>query len=650
MNLLDLNWLPEPAADFRAQVRALRDTGTNTGADAGTNAGSNTSPDFAATLRRLATAQLNLTQLHSLSQLVEKIPDVKSSAWTNVTLLSNATTDLIASALPATALRHELLLKAHTTPFGTFNKEALDPASTTNQSRPDFVVLALDHRAFDFSPVPGDVDTAQRKLAAALETLRNLAAALRAHSGAAVVVQTLAAPLTNFLGSFENQLPGTTQWFVDNFNAQVRAWREPGILLLDVAALAAQVGLAQWHDPTQWAVGKFSFAHAAVPLYAEHLSRIFMAAKGKAKKCLVLDLDNTLWGGVIGDDGMNGIVLGQGSPLGEAFLSIQATALELRSRGIVLAVSSKNDEAVARRVFKEHPEMLLREEHIAVFQANWNDKASNLKAIAETLNIGINALAFLDDNPAERQQVRGELPMVGVPELPDAPELYPAMLLAAGYFEAVGFTDEDRQRAGQYQANAARAAVLSGSSDLGAYLESLEMVADMRPFDDVGRARIAQLINKTNQFNLTTRRYTEGDVEAFENDPAVFTLQIRLKDRFGDNGMISVLICKPEGEDGWRIDTWLMSCRVLNRGLEKAVLNVLVAAAKSRGIVRIIGEYLPTEKNGMVKEHYPKLGFAPLSDDPAAPHWVCSVPEYQPFDVAVKIVETDLVGEAAAQA
>lgn len=639
MNLLDLNWLPEPAADFRTQVRALRDGAAETASHPGA--------DFAATLRRLATARLNLTQLHSLSPLVEKIPAANASAWTRVALLSNATMDFIASALPATALRHELLLKVATTPFGTFNQEALDPASATNQSRPDFVVLALDHRAFDFSPVPGDVETAQRKLAQAVETLRNLAAALRSHGGAAVVVQTLAAPLTNFLGSFENQLPGTTQWFVDQFNAQVRAWREPGILLLDVAALAAQVGLAQWHDPTQWAVGKFAFAHAAVPLYAEHLSRIFMAAKGKAKKCLVLDLDNTLWGGVIGDDGMNGIVLGQGSPLGEAFLSIQATALELRSRGIVLAVSSKNDEAVARRVFKEHPEMLLREEHIAVFQANWNDKASNLKAIAETLNIGINALAFLDDNPAERQQVRGELPMVGVPELPEAPELYPATLLAAGYFEAVGFTDEDRQRAGQYQANAARAAVLSGSSDLGAYLESLEMVADIRPFDELGRARIAQLINKTNQFNLTTRRYTEGDVEAFENDPAVFTLQIRLKDRFGDNGMISVLICKPEGDDAWRIDTWLMSCRVLNRGLEKAVLNVLVAAAKSRGISRIIGEYLPTEKNGMVREHYPRLGFTLLSDDPAAPRWVCGVAEYQPFDVAVQIVETELAGAAA---
>lgn len=629
MNLLDLNWLPEPAADFRTQVRALRETGADT-----------------ATLRRLATARLNLTQLHQLSPLVGKIAGLNDAAWTRVSLLSNATMDFIASALPATALRHELLLKVSTAPFGNFNQEALDPHSATNQARPDFVVLALDHRAFDFSPVPGDVDTAQRKLGQAFETLKNLAASLRAHGGAAVVVQTLAAPLTNFLGSFENQLPGTTQWFVDNFNAQVRAWREPGILLLDVAALAAQVGLAQWHDPTQWAVGKFSFAQAAVPLYAEHLSRIFMAAKGKAKKCLVLDLDNTLWGGVIGDDGMNGIVIGQGSPLGEAFLSIQATALELRSRGIVLAVSSKNDEAVARRVFKEHPEMLLREEHIAVFQANWNDKASNLKAIAETLNIGINALAFLDDNPAERQQVRGELPMVGVPELPDAPELYPATLLAAGYFEAVGFTDEDRQRAGQYQANAARAAVLSGSSDLGAYLESLDMVADIRPFDEIGRARIAQLINKTNQFNLTTRRYTEGDVEAFENDPAIFTLQVRLKDRFGDNGMISVLICKPEGDDGWRVDTWLMSCRVLNRGLEKAVLNVLVAAAKSRGIHRIIGEYLPTEKNGMVKEHYPRLGFAPLSDDPAAPRWVCGVAEYQPFDVAVQIVETDLAGAA----
>lgn len=634
MNSLELSWLPEPVSDFRTQVRALRESGECT----------------AAKLRTLAMARLNLTQLHSLSQLVGKIAGQTASAWTSVALLSNASTEMIASALPATALRHELLLNVRTSPFGMFTQEALDPGSATNTSGHDFVVLALDHRAYDFHPVPGDGALAQQRLEEALQMLRGLVDALRAHSGATVIVQTLAAPALSCFGSLEGQLPGTTRWFIEQFNAQLRSRREPGVLLLDVAALAAGVGLQHWHDPTQWAVGKFPFAHAAVPLYAEHLSRVLMAAKGKAKKCLVLDLDNTLWGGVIGDDGMAGIVLGNGSPLGEAYLSIQAMALELRARGIVLAISSKNDEAVARRVFKEHPDMLLREEHIAVFQANWNDKASNLRAIAETLNLGINSLVFLDDNPAERQQVRLELPMVGVPELPENPEQYPATLLAAGYFEAVNFTLEDQQRAEQYQANAARAAMLSSTSDLGAYLESLQMQAVVSAFDEVGRARITQLINKTNQFNLTTRRYSERDVEGFEKNPEAFTLQVRLKDRFGDNGMVSVVICVPDVEGCWRIDTWLMSCRVLKRGLEQAVLNVIMAAAKARGVRKVIGEYLESEKNGMVKDHYPRLGFAVLQDEGTRLTWEQSVETYVPTQVAIDVTGEAVVDSATATA
>jgi FkbH-like protein len=334
-----------------------------------------------------------------------------------------------------------------------------------------------------------------------------------------------------------------------------------------------------------------------------------------------------LWGGVIGDDGMTGIVLAQGDPVGEAFLSIQRTALALRERGVVLAVSSKNDEAVARQVFREHPDMLLREEHIAVFQANWKDKASNLRAIAATLNIDVSALVFLDDNPAERQQIRLELPEVGVPELPASPEYYPAMLLAAGYFEAVQFTIEDRMRAAQYQDNAARSAALGAASDMGAYLASLDMVAHVARFDEAGRARIAQLVNKTNQFNLTTRRYSESEVAAFESDPDAFGLQVRLQDRFGDNGMISVLLCRRDGAR-WLIDTWLMSCRVLNRRLEEQLLNVLVASARAHGVDRLVGVYRPSAKNGMVKDHYRKLGFTLSSQSEDGDLWTLEVGDH----------------------
>jgi FkbH-like protein len=619
MKLKELPWLPAPADDFRPQVRALRQADDVNERD----------------IRILATTSLTFPQLESLAKVIPKAKLPLGTDWIKMAVLSNATTDLLIPAIIGTAPRHAIWIDAKGAPFGSFVNEAFDPQSDTHQRRNDVVVLALDHRAFDFTPCPGDDTRAEERVEAAVQTVRQLAQAFQAN-GALVVVQTLAPPLSTLFGNLDSQLPGTVQWMVERFNQQLRAVQSAGVVLLDVAQLAASVGLDQWHDPVQWNIGKFPFSHDIVPLYADALCRVVMAAKGKAKKCLVLDLDNTLWGGVIGDDGMTGIVLGQGDAVGEAFLAIQRTALSLRERGVVLAVSSKNDEAVARQVFREHPDMLLREEHIAVFQANWNDKASNLRAIADTLCIDVSALVFLDDNPAERQQVRLALPDVGVPELPASPEYYPTMLLAAGYFESVQFTAEDRVRAAQYQANAARTVALGATSDMGAYLESLNMIAHVARFDEAGRARITQLINKTNQFNLTTRRYTESEVAAFEADPDVLGLQVRLQDRFGDNGMISVVICKRDA-DRWLIDTWLMSCRVLNRRLEEQVLNVMAATARAHGIRELVGEYRATAKNSMVKEHYRKLGFTLAADGADAATWTLDLDAYVPKTVPIAV-------------
>jgi FkbH-like protein len=362
------------------------------------------------------------------------------------------------------------------------------------------------------------------------------------------------------------------------------------------------------------------FSGAFLPLYADHVVRLVAALRGKSRRCLVLDLDNTLWGGVVGDDGLEGIKLAQGDPTGEAHLALQRFALSLRDRGIVLAVSTKNDDDVARRVFREHPEMMIREDHIAVFQANWDDKATNLKAIADELALGLESLVFLDDNPAERALIRQMLPEIAVPELPDDPTLYAPTLAAAGYFESIAYSDEDRKRADFYQTNARRASLQKQVGDLNAYLMSLDMEITFAPFDAVGRARISQLINKSNQFNLTTCRYTEAEVAGLESDPRCFTLQVRLADAFGDNGMISVVICRHEGTDAWlrawTIDTWLMSCRVLGRGVERMVLRELLQHAKQRGIDRLIGIYRPTERNAMVRDHYQGLGFRRISEAP----------------------------------
>jgi FkbH-like protein len=286
--------------------------------------------------------------------------------------------------------------------------------------------------------------------------------------------------------------------------------------------------------------------------------------------------------------------------------------------------------------------MLLKLDHIAVFQANWNDKATNIQAIAEELSLGLDAMVFLDDNPAERGLVRKLLPQVSVPELPEDPSYYARTLTAGGYFEAVAFASEDLQRAGFYQDNARRVSLQKQVGGVDAYLASLDMTITFQPFDATGRARIVQLINKSNQYNLTTRRYTDPDVTAAENAPEVFTLQVRLADIFGDNGMISVIICRP-GEDGtWDIDTWLMSCRVLGRKVEHMVLREILVHARAAGVHKLTGAYLPTDRNKLVVDHYAKLGFTKVEeDDSGLTRWELQVEGAEPESAPMKVVSQD---------
>ncbi len=429
------------------------------------------------------------------------------------------------------------------------------------------------------------------------------------------IVQNIVEPAEGLFGSLDRSLPGALHALIGEANHRLASdlYGSPDVLL-DVAGLAAQVGVANWHSPQQWNLAKLPFSGTWLPLYADHVARTIAAIRGKSRRCLVLDLDNTLWGGVIGDDGLEGIKLAQGDATGEAYLNVQRYALSLRDRGIILAVSSKNNDETAREPFRKHPEMILKEDHIAVFQANWTDKATNIKAIADELALGLESFVFLDDNPVERGIVRQLLPQVAVPELPSDPALYVRTLAAAGYFESVAFSKEDLQRAEFYQDNARRVAQLKQFSDIESYLDSLKMKITFQPFNETGRTRITQLINKSNQFNLTTRRYTEAEVAAAESDESCFTLQVRLADIFGDNGMIGVLICRAEGPD-WNIDTWLMSCRVLGRRVENMVLNEALRAAEKYGARRLVGRYIPTERNQLVEKHYEKLGFSQVGTE-----------------------------------
>jgi FkbH-like protein len=605
-----LAWLPMAPADFSAQCRQLLDAPI----------------DFGKRVQRLANYALDENQLNRLARAIQRARDA-GYALAPLTpfrlgLISNATSHFIVPVLVATAARHGIALECVEADYDQVMQAALSPDSSISQAQCDAVLVAVDHRGLPLIAEPGDAQVAQQAVEGALAHLNMIRHGLHSHSQTICILQTLPRPVESSFGSFDMVLPGTMRQLVDEVNRGIAlSVAGSNDLLLDVANLAETVGLADWHDSTLWNMGKLPFANAFLPLYADHVCRLVGALRGKSRKCLILDLDNTVWGGVIGDDGLDGIAIGQGDATGEAHLHVQRTALMLRNRGVVLAVSSKNTDEVARQPFRRHPEMLLREEHIAVFQANWNDKATNIKAIAEELSLGLDAMVLLDDNPVERGLVRQLLPQVAVPELPDNPALYARTLLAAGYFEAIAFSGEDRQRAEFYQGNARRVELQKQAGDIDAYLASLNMQMTLQPFDDTGRARIAQLINKSNQFNLTTRRYTEAEVAAVQNDPEAFTLQVRLADTFGDNGMISVIICRRQRDD-WTIDTWLMSCRVLGRKVEVAVLQELIAQARARGLRRLVGLYLPTEKNKLVEDHYAKLGFALIdSQDNGSTCW-----------------------------
>lgn len=600
-----LRWLPKPDESFRAKCKEVIKDDTANGESIAWLAGHALDEN---NLRRVTDV---ITTFRKQGRRLAPLAPFKLG------LVGNGTLDGLVPAIVASGARHGIALDCIKADFGQVMQEALAPDSAINRAHPDAVLIALDHRGLPLKPDVFGADDAQRAVREATSVLNAIREGFHTNCGAPCIVQTLAPPPEATFGSLDSAISGSQRSLIRAFNDElVKSVANGQDVLFDVASLAETVGLADWHSPTLWNIGKFSFDASMLPLYADHVGRLLGAVRGKARKCLVLDLDNTVWGGVIGDDGLEGIVLGQGDATGEAHLQVQQTALMLRERGIVLAISSKNTDEIARTPFRQHPEMLLKEEHIAVFQANWNDKATNLAAIAKELSLGIDSLVFLDDNPVERELVRRLLPRVAVPELPEDPALYARTLLAAGYFEAVAFSEEDRKRADFYAGNARRAALQSQVGDVSAYLASLQMKITFSPFDATGRSRIAQLINKSNQFNLTTRRYTETEVAAFESEPAFFTLQVRLADIFGDNGMIGVIICREVEEPAeWEIDTWLMSCRVLGRNVEQMVLREILEHARMRGIRSLVGKYIPTEKNALVKDHYRNLGFELVTEE-----------------------------------
>ena len=607
----DLLWLQKPPEEFSKELANASNI---------------------ASLKELTKYSLDESQLKRLynkfSKFRDNNGDITALVPLKIGIISNSTTDLMVPSLISTALRYGISLKIIEAEFDQIAQEAFSENSTFIDHKLDFILVAIDYHGLSLSKKIGDKKLSDKNIDDCFLYIKSIIESLRSKFDAQVIFQNIANITESPFGSYEGRLQGTLCSLISNLNRRLDSLISNNIFLLDVENISSNIGLSNWNDPTLWNLGKLSFSQNYLPIYAEHVCRILAARLGKSRRCLILDLDNTVWGGIIGDDGVEGIIIGNGNPTGEAHLNIQKTALELRERGIVLAVSSKNDDKIARQPFKKHPDMLLKEEHIAVFQANWMDKASNIKAIAKTLSLGLESMVFLDDNPAERMQVRRELPDVAVPELPNNPALYVRTLLAAGYFESIGFSDEDLKRASYYQDNAKRAEIFSQSSDIDGYLKSLDMEINFSSFNKIGRARIVQLVNKSNQFNLTTKRYNEIEIKNFEENKKFHTSQIRLKDKLGDNGMISVIICQKNAKF-WEIDTWLMSCRVLGRKVEIATLQNIIQNAKNEGADKLIGFYNKTERNGLVKDHYKKLGFNKTADNEYNEIWELNIEDYK---------------------
>jgi FkbH-like protein len=538
-------------------------------------------------------------------RLVAKL--VASEGWKprrrcRLALLSSSTTALLAPVLRACLFRDGIAADVYEGSYGAFRQEILDAGSALYAFAPEVVVLLVNHR--DLAVGPRDGWGLAEGVGA---ELRNLWKTLQERLPCHVIQSTVDVPRGGAWGALEDGLAEGRRRTVARFNLALSEALPPGVSLLNLEALPGARELA---SDEEWATAKQFPRADALPSVADAIAAQVRAVLGLSRKVLVTDLDDTLWGGIIGEDGLAGIKVGPPSADGEGYAELQSYMKELRARGVVLAVCSKNNLADAEAPFRQHDAMRLRLEDFVAFKASWDDKPTNLRAIAAELSLGLDSFVFLDDNPFERAHVRERLPDVLVPEVEPTPWSMLRALRRGMYFEAVALTSEDVVRNASYAAGAAiRTAQQGASGTIDEFLSGLGMTSEHGAVDESTLQRVTQLVNKTNQFNVTTRRYTLEQVRQMASSREWWCHGFKLADRFGDHGLVGVMFVRDEGRD-WFIDSWLMSCRVLGRRMEDFMLASLVSEAKERGAHIVRGQYLPTDKNGMVKDLFPRLGFA----------------------------------------
>ena len=541
-----------------------------------------------------------------------------------VVVLSDFTIEPLVGCLLVRAHLEGMPIRVEVCPPQDLARTILEPGGVLYEANPDIVLVVVSPEAIlaeAASPSPADEAANRSAVHRALAQYCELLGALRARSNATVLVANLVSPVSSPLGLLDWQIGSGVQRAIEELNHGLADWlrQQARMFLVDLAGMCASAGHDQTFDRRMDLLAHQPFATGVMPRLAADINRYLMAVTRTPRKCLILDLDHTLWGGVLAEEGSAGLRLGHDA-VGTAYRDFQRVILALHQRGVLLAICSRNDESEARAVLRDHPEMVLRPEHFAAHRIGWVDKAQSIASIADELNIGLDSMVFLDDDPFERQNVHDRLPDVMVPELPDDPVRYRAFLLELPAFDTLHVTTEDLSRGRMYHERSSREALQATAKSLDEYLTDLQMEIDAVEPVGPARQRLFQLVHKTNRFNLTTRRYTEAEFDALISGGQTEVFGVRVRDRLGDNGIVGLAVLRFEG-DACEVETFLLSCRVLGRSIETAVLVHAADRARARGAVILQGRFVPSAKNGLVADLYARHGLTLVAREGDAQLW-----------------------------
>src|SRR5688572_18042012 len=551
-----------------------------------------------------------MTELKSFSALSKNLKKpVDHLKVIRVALLSDSASQFIVQALRGYGIENGINYDVYEADYNQIDLQVFDPGSELYEHKPDYVIiLRSTERLLKTFYKKGNKESFadQQK-----EYMDSLYQQITTHLKARVICNTFPEINDGVFGNFGTKTKSSFVYQLKKLNSALMdlGTERKNFFLADLSALAARKGYENFFDSKMYINADMVYSIDMLPSIAKQFHDVMQAINGSFKKCIILDLDNTTWGGVIGDDGMEGIQIGD-LGMGKAFTELQLWVKELRRRGIIVAVCSKNTEEIAKEPFLQHPEMVLKMEDIAVFVANWENKVDNILYIQQVLNIGFDSMVFLDDNPFEREMVKKAIPDITIPDLPEDPSEYLLYLRTLNLFETASFTEEDEQRTKQYQEEAKRNILQKSFANEDEFLQSLGMQCETKAFDAFTVPRIAQLSQRSNQFNLRTVRYTEEEIRNIAQSEDHYTISFSLNDVYGDYGLIAFVILQKKDDKTLFIDSWIMSCRVLKRGMESYTLNAIAEIARAHGFTKITGEYIPTKKNGIVKDHYEKLGFS----------------------------------------